>query len=423
MEILLFLQLLVAVAVGNASEEGSGEVLPDLELGSGEQGAEFSTEGDKVISRGRNLNRIFDVLSEINPEALFEDYKYQDTNESSDLSKENGDNDVDSNSVEWKNASSEFEESEFKGSEFEEAISPPLAVENLTTREERQGKGKPRLRIENDVHSFFNLFPINEHVISNIVHNLTRAFQRDILGQKDETENVVTERSKPPTPSPVTVSDAKPDKSETHAPLVESESSRERGDEAEISFEHSTSIEVSTLQTETTPNPSDVQESTIEVTTTGSEDVTEPLDILSTNESSTLADEQDSLEMHTEDTTPFPNENIMTSGTTESQGIIGEVVTEEDKLLTSYQEEHISHIDGRPCDCICDSSLRYALPEGRNLQEGEVTIVLQDDSGNSLCSEEETYRCCTDVVFKSLPEEPHSKENKPQPRFKFPCQK
>ena len=448
---LLLLQLLVSVAaaVGNASEEGSGEVLHQLELGSGEQTAESSSdfsesgEGDEVISRRRNLNRIFDVLSEINPEALFEDYKYQDINESSDLSKEYGDNDVDSNSVEWKNASSEFEESEFKGNEFEEGINTSeevnihLPVENATRSREERGKGKPRLRIENDVHSFFNLFPINEHVISNIVHNLTRAFQRDILGQKDETEEsrqiVVTEKSNPITPSLVTVLDAKPDKIETHAPLVESESSREGGDEAEISFEHSTSTptvptgitqsELSTLQTETTQDPSDIEESTIQVTTKESEDVTEPLDILSANESSTIPDEQDSSEMYMEDTTALPFENFATSGTTESQAIIGEAMEEEDKLLTSYQEEHISHIDGQPCDCICDSSMRYMLPEGRNLPEDEVTIVLQDDSGNTLCSEEETHRCCTDIVFESLLEEPLSKENKPQPRFKFPCQK
>ena len=108
--ILILLQILVAVAAGDASEDGSGEISrEESELGSGQLAREFSESpgGGGAVERQRNLNRIFDVLTEINPEALFEDYKYQDNNESSDLSNGNGDNDVASNSVEWKNASSE----------------------------------------------------------------------------------------------------------------------------------------------------------------------------------------------------------------------------------------------------------------------------------------------------------------------------
>ena len=403
--ILILLQILVAVAAGDASEDGSGEISrEESELGSGQQDGEFSESpgGGGAVERQRNLNRIFDVLTEINPEALFEDYKYQDNNESSDLSNGNGDNDVASNSVEWKNASSESE-SESGDSEFDisesggQELETNLMAGNLTGEREERGRGNPRLRIENDVHSFFNLFPINEHVISNIVHNITKAFQRDILGQKDETEDFEKSTASH-TQSPVTV----PEKIGTHAPVVERDSGLERGDQAEISFENTTDIgqsevstekyEPKTSETEAKENATelDVQESVIDDTTTESGDVTEPLDVLKTNESSTISSAAGG-----EDTTA---------------------------LYESYQEEE--EVDGRPCECICDSNLRYLLPEGRDLEEeDEVTIVLQDESGTTLCSEEETQRCCTDIVFESLPEELHSKENKPQPRFKFPCQR
>ena len=246
MAIFTLLQLLLVVSAGRTSEEGSREILSDIQ-GSGEEEAEDlvsgilkSSEEDELISRQRNLNRIFNLLSEIDPESLFEDHNYQVYNESTDESSDFGDNDIESNSVEWKNASSEFEVSDLK------------AKENVTGPRQERGKKQSRVRVENDVHSFFSLFPINEHVISNIVHNLTRAFQRDILGQKLEPETV-TEKASSVEIVKSTDLDGTPDKLETHAPLVKHETTSERGDD-EI-FEQSTSTEGSTSQEQ---NKSDV---------------------------------------------------------------------------------------------------------------------------------------------------------------------
>ena len=397
------------VSAGKTSEEGSGEV-----QGSGEEEAGDlvsrtlkSSEGDELISRQRNLNRIFNLLSEIDPESLFEDHNYQQVyNESTDESSEFGDNDIESNSVEWKNASSEFEVSDLE------------AKENVTGPRQERGKKQSRVRVENDVQSFFSLFPINEQVISNIVHNLTRAFQRDILGQKLEPE-AVTEKTSPAEIVKNTDLDGTPDKLETHAPLVKHETTSERGDDEII--EQSTSTEGSTsqeqensdtsasLQTESTeifPTQTDsaAKESTIKATTT--EYVNELEEVSGGDEKPITNDEKD---FESEGSANLSSEDIMTT----TQGIPIEEVF--------YQEEHKLPFDRPACQCTCDSSLRYMLPEGRNLQEDEITIVLQDE--NVLCSEEEAVRCCTDIVIQSLPEEPISKENKPRPRFKFPCQR
>ena len=400
--------LLLVVSAGKTSEEGSGEV-----QGSGEEEAGDlvsrtlkSSEGDELISRQRNLNRIFNLLSEIDPESLFEDHNYQAYNESTDESSEFGDNDIESNSVEWKNASSEFEVSDLE------------AKENVTGPRQERGKKQSRVRVENDVQSFFSLFPINEQVISNIVHNLTRAFQRDILGQKLEPE-AVTEKTSPAEIVKNTDLDGTPDKLETHAPLVKHETTSERGDDEII--EQSTSTEGSTsqeqensdtsasLQTESTeifPTQTDsaAKESTIKATTT--EYVNELEEVSGGDEKPITNDEKD---FESEGSANLSSEDIMTT----TQGIPIEEVF--------YQEEHKLPFDRPACQCTCDSSLRYMLPEGRNLQEDEITIVLQDE--NVLCSEEEAVRCCTDIVIQSLPEEPISKENKPRPRFKFPCQR
>ena len=397
------------VSAGKTSEEGSGEV-----QGSGEEEAGDlvsrtlkSSEGDELISRQRNLNRIFNLLSEIDPESLFEDHNYQQVyNESTDESSEFGDNDIESNSVEWKNASSEFEVSDLE------------AKENVTGPRQERGKKQSRVRVENDVQSFFSLFPINEHVISNIVHNLTRAFQRDILGQKLEPE-AVTEKASPAEIVKNTDLDGTPDKLETHAPLVKHETTSERGDDEII--EQSTSTEGSTsqeqensdtsasLQTESTeifPTQTDsaAKENTIKATTT--EYVNELEEVSGGDEKPITNDEKD---FESEGSANLSSEDIMTT----TQGIPIEEVF--------YQEEHKLPFDGPACQCTCDSSLRYMHPEGRNLQEDEITIVLQDE--DVLCSEEEAVRCCTDIVIQSLPEEPISKENKPRPRFKFPCQR
>ena len=161
------------------------------------------------------------------------------------------------------------------------------------------------MRVENDVHSFFSLFPINEHVISNIVHNLTRAFQRDILGQKLEPE-VETEKTSSVEIVKSTDLDGTPDKLETHAPLVKHETTSERGDD-EI-FEQSTSTEGSasqeeensdtsaSLQTESTeifPTPTDsaTEENTIIATTT--EYVTELEEVSGNDEKPITNDEKD----------------------------------------------------------------------------------------------------------------------------------
>ena len=401
--------LLLVVSAGKTSEEGSGEV-----QGSGEEEAGDlvsrtlkSSEGDELISRQRNLNRIFNLLSEIDPESLFEDHNYQQVyNESTDESSEFGDNDIESNSVEWKNASSEFEVSDLE------------AKENVTGPRQERGKKQSRVRVENDVQSFFSLFPINEHVISNIVHNLTRAFQRDILGQKLEPE-AVTEKASPAEIVKNTDLDGTPDKLETHAPLVKHETTSERGDDEII--EQSTSTEGSTsqeqensdtsasLQTESTeifPTQTDsaAKENTIKATTT--EYVNELEEVSGGDEKPITNDEKD---FESEGSANLSSEDIMTT----TQGIPIEEVF--------YQEEHKLPFDRPACQCTCDSSLRYMLPEGRNLQEDEITIVLQDE--DVLCSEEEAVRCCTDIVIQSLPEEPISKENKPRPRFKFPCQR
>ena len=401
--------LLLVVSAGKTSEEGSGEV-----QGSGEEEAGDlvsrtlkSSEGDELISRQRNLNRIFNLLSEIDPESLFEDHNYQQVyNESTDESSEFGDNDIESNSVEWKNASSEFEVSDLE------------AKENVTGPRQERGKKQSRVRVENDVQSFFSLFPINEQVISNIVHNLTRAFQRDILGQKLEPE-AVTEKASPAEIVKNTDLDGTPDKLETHAPLVKHETTSERGDDEII--EQSTSTEGSTsqeqensdtsasLQTESTeifPTQTDsaAKESTIKATTT--EYVNELEEVSGGDEKPITNDEKD---FESEGSANLSSEDIMTT----TQGIPIEEVF--------YQEEHKLPFDRPACQCTCDSSLRYMLPEGRNLQEDEITIVLQDE--DVLCSEEEAVRCCTDIVIQSLPEEPISKENKPRPRFKFPCQR
>ena len=397
------------VSAGKTSEEGSGEI-----QGSGEEEAGDlvsrtlkSSEGDELFSRQRNLNRIFNLLSEIDPESLFEDHNYQQVyNESTDESSEFGDNDIESNSVEWKNASSEFEVSDLE------------AKENVTGPRQERGKKQSRVRVENDVQSFFSLFPINEHVISNIVHNLTRAFQRDILGQKLEPE-AVTEKTSPAEIVKNTDLDGTPDKLETHAPLVKHETTSERGDDEII--EQSTSTEGSTsqeqensdtsasLQTESTeifPTQTDsaAKENTIKATTT--EYVNELEEVSGGDEKPITNDEKD---FESEGSANLSSEDIMTT----TQGIPIEEVF--------YQEEHKLPFDRPACQCTCDSSLRYMLPEGRNLQEDEIAIVLQDE--DILCSEEEAVRCCTDIVIQSLPEEPISKENKPRPRFKFPCQR
>ena len=424
MAIFTLLHLLFVVSAGKTSEEGSGETLLSDIQGSGEEeagdlvsGALKSSEGDELISRQRNLNRIFDLLSEIDPESLFEDHNYQVYNESTDESSDFGDNDIESNSVEWKNASSEFEVGDLK------------AKENVTGPRQERGKKQSRVRVENDVQSFFSLFPINEHVISNIVHNLTRAFQRDILGQKLEPETV-TEKASSVEIVKSTDLDGTPDKLETHAPLIKHETTSERGDD-EI-FEQSTSTEGSTsqeqensdtsasLQTETTeifPTPTDsaANEDTIIGTTT--EYVTESEEVSGEDKKQITNDEKDF-----EGSANLSSEDIMTT----TEGFHVEEVF--------YQEEHKLPFDRPSCQCTCDSSLRYMLPEGRNLQEDEITIVLQDE--NVLCSEEDSVLCCTDIMIQSLPEEPFSeenqpklpeeplsKENKPQPRFKFPCQR
>merc|ERR1712226_130291 len=127
--------ILALLALVAGEEMGHLELSKEPEARSGESVMTETVIVKDLASRQRNLNKVFDEYSDVSPEDLFADYNPFE-NETKWL-------EVDTNSFDHENDT--LQEDDWKEAEREE-------------RKERVSE--PRAKVETNVQSFFNLFPI-----------------------------------------------------------------------------------------------------------------------------------------------------------------------------------------------------------------------------------------------------------------------
>ena len=139
--------LLAMLALATGEEMRDREISKEKEESSGEPVITETVIVKDLASRQRNLNNVFDEYSDVSPEDLFVDYNPFE-NQTKWL-------EVDTDSFDLENDT-------LQGDEWKEL-----------RREERKDRvSEPRAKVETNVQSFFNLFPINERGITDMVRNI-----------------------------------------------------------------------------------------------------------------------------------------------------------------------------------------------------------------------------------------------------------